>query len=1143
MKKIYALAAMLGMAAIAHAQNPEIKSELPTILPPSPTVAALMKFEEVPVSNYTGVPDISIPVFSTPTRSKDINLDISLKYHPASAAASETASDAGLGWSLFVGGTVSRSVRGIPDEHLTIGKKSGIYRTESSGNPFPNPYYELIGRTGQPSSNPAKWNEFLWNAQEKGIYDTEHDLWQFNFMGYSGRFIMKKNAAGQLEVVVQDLSNNLKIVNTYNTSTFAPTGFTIYDDKGYKYVFDVAETTASTASLISTSFAERGSSSISPTVTYISSFHLSGVYDNNQQRLLGYTYNKPTEIMNEVSVTKSLTTAVSLDTSISDLLIYMKQYGDDLQSQDLKLDPRETISSNKLEVSSKKIKRIDVDGIARIYMDYQSGRQDQSLSASAYRIRSITAKTWADSIGIKKTELFHSYRETENDNKRMFLDRVEESNFADTKKNIYKLYYEAHFPDTGTFIKDLWGYFTLRPNSIAGVNFKETSPKYCSTDILQKMELPTGGSILFDFESNEYSYIGDTPVTDFSGNPLNWTAQSASKSITIRNVPSAFFTIAEAQQVVFNTEITPAISGWSFILTNASAGADILLTYAPTENEPPPTEFSVFLPAGSYSVKFNHTIIGLPPFTANITAHYKVSSGANKQYLFGGGVRIGRIGFFDAGNVPQNYYDNPTGFTPAKEKKYSYRSFAQPAKSSGSLVFGLPVFQYQQTKQHHFEFTCGTNEVCESFVTPINYRFTTDFNNLQAQRTKGSDVGYQNASVSETANGRTEHTYSSPIDVPENEDAYSISYPFFPSENFDHRRGYLKKEEVFDNSSKILSRTEYTYVPINEVQDMTLIGVRPYYAPINCPTSYKFANYDLYFQKTQDCPGNPTAFLCEYLCGDAMNYISYKKIYEAYGWARLEGKTTKSFFYSGSVQTEVGTSESYAYNALNKKIASQTTTLGTGEVLKTDFYYHAGNSPYSQNRISEIERVDSYRNSELLSTSRIVYSNAFAGNAAWLPQAVQASKGANALEAKVRYNSYDQYGHPLEVQQENGMKVSYVWGYSRTQPVAKIDNMAYASLPAGLVTAVQNASDAAPFNNTAEASLLSALEDLRIAATASGGQMTGYAYRPLVGVSAVIDPKGDRTYYEYDGFGRLKAAYDRNGKLLSENEYHYRTQN
>ena len=38
--------------------------QLPNIIPPSPTVANLMRFEEVPVDNYTGQPDISIPLLS-----------------------------------------------------------------------------------------------------------------------------------------------------------------------------------------------------------------------------------------------------------------------------------------------------------------------------------------------------------------------------------------------------------------------------------------------------------------------------------------------------------------------------------------------------------------------------------------------------------------------------------------------------------------------------------------------------------------------------------------------------------------------------------------------------------------------------------------------------------------------------------------------------------------------------------------------------------------------------------------------------------------------------------------------------------------------------------------------------------------------
>ncbi|MBA9073220.1 RHS repeat-associated protein [Flavobacterium gossypii] len=1140
MKKIYTLAAMLGMAAIAHAQNPEIKSELPTILPPSPTAAALMKFEEVPVDNYTGTPDINIPVFSTPTRSKDINLDISLKYHPASAAASETASDAGLGWSLFVGGTVSRTVRGIPDEYVSAGTKTGIYRNDPAD--YPNPYYELAAHVDSPGTNPNQWNEFLWNAQVKGIYDTEHDLWQFNFMGYTGRFIMKKNALGQLEVMVQDLSNNLKIVNHYNTTNFTPTGFTIYDDKGYKYVFDVAETTASSETSFTRSFTgSGGGGNPSPTISYISSFQLSGVYDNNQKLLLGYTYNPSSEPMREVSVIKNTTWVTSASPSVNSILDSFLSAGGgvDMQGQDAKLEPFENTSITTLTVNSKKVKRINVDGIARIYMDYESGRQDQSLISSAYRIKSVTTKTWTDSISIKKTELFHSYKETEYNNKRMFLNRVEQSNFADTEKLAYTLYYDEPDYLSGTLIRDPWGYFTLQPNGMAGYGYREASPNYCTADILQKMELPTGGAILFDFESNEYSSIGNTPVTNFDENPLNWNPQTTGKSFTSSGAAAIdFFTISEAQQVIFDVTVTP-ISGWSFILYNSSNTAVANFVYAPVDGEAPPTQFSASLPAGSYKVRFSGHVLPLPnPFTASITANYKSRSGANKQYLFGGGVRIGRISFFDAGNVPQDYYEVPSAFIPAKEKKYDYHVFGQAAKSSGSLAFAKPVYDYSRQRALHAEFNCGGGGTCNEYDLDILYTYHTDFNNLQALRTKGSDVGYQNTTVSETGNGRTQYTYVSPIDVPEALSHYTLNYPFFPSENLDHKRGQLIKEEVFDNASKILSRTEYTYETIDEAHGNTLIGMR-IYESAPCPGVYKFAYYSAYTAALASCASNPNGYNCQYLCGAAMSFAYYEPIYEAFGWTRLIEKTTKQFF--GTTSTEVGTSESYTYNASNKKIASQTTTLRTGEALKTDFFYHTGNSSYSQNRISEIERIDSYRNSELLSTSKVIYSNAYAGNASWLPQTVQTSKGTNGLEIRIRYTSYDEYEHPLEAQQENGMKVSYVWGYNKSQPIAKIENMAYASLPAGLVTAVQNASNAIPYDNTAEASLLSALEDLRISVTASGGQMTGYTYKPLVGVSTVIDLKGDRNYYDYDGFDRLTSVKDRNGKLLSENKYHYRT--
>lgn len=44
----------------------------------------------------------------------------------------------------------------------------------------------------------------------------------------------------------------------------------------------------------------------------------------------------------------------------------------------------------------------------------------------------------------------------------------------------------------------------------------------------------------------------------------------------------------------------------------------------------------------------------------------------------------------------------------------------------------------------------------------------------------------------------------------------------------------------------------------------------------------------------------------------------------------------------------------------------------------------------------------------------------------------------------------------------------------------------------------------------------------------------------MKGVTSITDPKGDVTTYEYDSMLRLEFVRDENGKLLSENKYHYR---
>ena len=153
MRKYTLLIAILFITTIGFGQSSsstenQLKVDLPTIIPPSPSVAALMKFEEIPVSNYTGIPDISIPLFST-TGKHGLPFNMTLNYSPSSVKMEEVAGYTGLGWSLFAGGTISRTVRDIPDEAYVLtnnftSKKIGIYHNNSSTDYDNNNYYLFI---------------------------------------------------------------------------------------------------------------------------------------------------------------------------------------------------------------------------------------------------------------------------------------------------------------------------------------------------------------------------------------------------------------------------------------------------------------------------------------------------------------------------------------------------------------------------------------------------------------------------------------------------------------------------------------------------------------------------------------------------------------------------------------------------------------------------------------------------------------------------------------------------------------------------------------------------------------------------------------------------------------------------------------
>src|SRR5437762_4683891 len=117
MKKYSAVLFLCWICLQAGAQGSSGNSndpQLQSVIPVSPNAAALGKYGAMPVGTYTGIPEISVPVYEINTGK--IRLPISVSYHAGGIKVEEMASWVGLGWSLNAGGSISRQTRGRPDE-------------------------------------------------------------------------------------------------------------------------------------------------------------------------------------------------------------------------------------------------------------------------------------------------------------------------------------------------------------------------------------------------------------------------------------------------------------------------------------------------------------------------------------------------------------------------------------------------------------------------------------------------------------------------------------------------------------------------------------------------------------------------------------------------------------------------------------------------------------------------------------------------------------------------------------------------------------------------------------------------------------------------------------------------------------------
>ncbi|MDR1715710.1 MAG: hypothetical protein LBS20_07680 [Prevotella sp.] len=151
------------------------------------------------------------------------------------------------------------------------------------------------------------------------------------------------------------------------------------------------------------------------------------------------------------------------------------------------------------------------------------------------------------------------------------------------------------------------------------------------------------------------------------------------------------------------------------------------------------------------------------------------------------------------------------------------------------------------------------------------------------------------------------------------------------------------------------------------------------------------------------------------------------------------------------------------------------------------------------------------------------------------PLSLTSSTLSSSFIKKQTYQTYNKYGVPTSIANNDMEENIYLWSYKGQYLIAEIKNTRYSDVVNVLGQALIDRIALAIEPSEAD---LKAINNLR--STLSGAHVATYTYSPLVGIISSTDPMGISTFYEYDETGRLRAAFDNKRNIVNKNTYKYK---
>lgn len=1101
---------------------------MPQITPPSPEASSLFKFNEIPVSLYNGLHNTSIPLLEI--SSGEVTIPISLQYHSRGVQVNEIASWVGTGWALNYGGMISRQIRGLADE-TTYGYFSNANSTASYYSCENTRIQELLDETSA-------------NHSENSEYDYFPDKFMISTNFFNGEFYYDKNNS---DFITQKFSD-IKIDSNGDISEFQVT-----DNAGNKYFFGGIENSGTEFvnenervlnTFISNNDGLTSSVGINTGYNPYSSWFLRKIITRTNE-IIDFIYESEiTTFYRRTGDTDEYTTKVSLD---SGGVIYVTTpiscHFSKIQSFQKRLSE---IRFNGGIVKFESEDRLDVEGGYRLDTIKLFDNKGNCLKQIKLNYEYTTSEI-NNHIHFTSALLNDEYAK-----KRLFLKSINFKNALGTSvEKSYSFDYDSQIlPSRHSNSIDFWGYYNGK-NRGNFINYSSIDHMKATVDplkvqagLLKKITYPTGGYTMFEYEPNKV-------INNLFVRPLQNYFTHSTYSHPYK------LTIPNTNPVVFNSEILSYIepNRYNFstlryekpLVVSENRSTPLIINISPVDFDftcqlinldPQGQNYNIGITSGqftfpdiqpgSYILVFNPNDPYWNPYPnddlENTIAHSFIVTATwyeklDPELVYAPGNRIKKI---------TNYsQDSKIEFS----KFYTYKD----ESINGSLTSGILL---SSSNYRVILYKIGHLNIYDNFQ---HYN-----SGLFGSYTK-DNFGYSAVNeyfLDENSNIKDKIEYKYSLNQFQDLGSY-FKFPFHPVSDNEWLRGLELKKIYFKNEDNIFKKikeikSDYILndsILISYNHPSYLVGLVPFGIEIEKPKATNLLANPYLRNRTQFCYPNSTFTNLNHYIPNSILEVGYRTSFFTGG--TLDLKSTKvTDYFDDNTTVESLTTYTYDYDH-HYNVSSSKITTSNNEELETKYYYapnlqsNINDSLVSKNIVGIPLKTEVKKDGELLSTQETLYKNW--GNNLMAPEIIKIAKGNLPSEERIKYKKIDAKSNPLEIEQVDGIHICYIWGYNQTQPIAKIENATYAQVEQ-YVANLQSLS-----NGTNEAALLSDLNDLRTALP--NAMVTTYTYKPLIGISTVTDPKGDTQTYHYDSFNRLQYVKDKDGNILSENQYHYRTQN